>query len=268
MASRQKNNKADTQRERLLEHFRVLRIPITNEQFDEVIARAERHQWSHLQCLEALISGQANQRRERSIARRIREAHFRGEETLEGFDWKFNAKTIDRVQIEELATGDFIRRGDNLVMVGQSGLGKSHMIQGIGRRACAAGYRVRYTTSAALLSDLKASLADQTLPARLRYYERFDLVIIDEFGFDKIERAQCPQAASLMFKIVDSRSRTRATALITNVDHETWADYLGDAPLASAFLDRLVDGAIIMRLEGKSFRASRAKTAGKKQPAD
>ncbi|MFH0983233.1 MAG: ATP-binding protein [Planctomycetota bacterium] len=149
-------------RDCLLGHFRVLRIPITSEQFDAVIARAEREHLSHLDFLEALIAEQAHQRRERGIQHRIREARFREPRNLETFDWKFNAPTIDRLQIEELATSDFIRRKDNLVMVGQSGVGKSHIMQALGRRACTLGYRVRYTTSAALLKDLTASLADQT----------------------------------------------------------------------------------------------------------
>jgi len=167
------------------------------------------------------------------------------------------------VQIEELATGEFIRRGDNLVIVGQSGVGKSHIIQSVGRAACVLGYRVCYKTSAALLKDLTASLADQTLPQRLRHYGRFDLLIIDEFGFDKIERAECSQAASLLYKIIDARGQQHATALVTNIDFEAWGDYLGDVPLAMAFLDRLVDGAIILKIKGKSYRAHRAKQAAK-----
>ena len=250
-------------RDRLLEHFKVLRIPLSSEQFDAAVARAEREHLCHLEFLETLIGQQADQRRERSIQRRIDEARFREEQRLETFDWKFNAPAIDRVQIEELATGEFIRRGDNLVMVGQSGVGKSHMIQALGRSACALGYRVCYRTSAALLKDLTASLADQTLPRRLRYYGRFDLLIIDEFGFDKIERAECSQAANLLYKIIDARGQQHATALVTNIDFEAWGDYLGDVPLAMAFLDRLVDGAIILKIKGKSYRAHRAKQAAK-----
>ena len=81
------------------------------------------------------------------------------------FDWLFNAGAIDRLQIEALARADFIGRKQNLVIVGQSGVGKSHLIQAIGQQACVLGYRVRYTTSALVLADLTASLADQTLPA-------------------------------------------------------------------------------------------------------
>jgi DNA replication protein DnaC len=77
---------------------------------------------------------------------------------MEAFDWNFNPKTFDRVQLEELATGDFIRRKANLVMVGWSGIGKSHIIQALGQKACVHGYRVLYRTSAQLLADLTASL--------------------------------------------------------------------------------------------------------------
>jgi len=85
-------------------------------------------------------------------------------------------------------------------------------------------------------------------------------LIIDEFGFDKIERVECPQAASLLYKVIDSRTKKRSTALVTNVDFEDWKDYLPDAPLAMAFLDRLVDGALILKIpKAKSYRANRSK---------
>ena len=121
------------------------------------------------------------------------------------------------MQIEELATGDFIRRRNNLILVGWSGIGKSHIVQALGHRVCLQGYRVLYRTSAELLSDLTASLADKTLPARLRFYARPDLLIIDEFGFDRIERTECAQAAHLLYKVIASPNQKRSTALVTNV---------------------------------------------------
>ena len=91
---------------------------------------------------------------------------------------------------------------------------------------------------------------------------RFDLLVIDEFGFDKIERTESPQAANLFYKIIDARTRQRSTALVTNIDFEAWGDYLGDPPLAMAFLDyRVVDGAIILKIKGKSYPAHCAKTS-------
>lgn len=228
-----------------------------------MLARADRGGLSHLEFLQALIGEQAQQRRERAIARRIKDACFPEVCTLADFDWDFNASAINRTQIEELATCAFIGRQDNLVIVGQSGVGKSRIIQSIGRVACVLGYRVRYTTSAELLADLTARLADRTLPKQLRYYARFDWLIIDEFAFDKIERSETPQAASLLFKIVDGRKR-RSTTIVTNIDFNAWEPYLGDPPLAMGMLDRVVDGAIIIKINGKSYRAYRATT--KKTP--
>jgi DNA replication protein DnaC len=249
-------------RDQCLSHCSTLAIPLEPAALDEVLSQAEKQNLSHLQFLDLLLGAQAKARRERSIARRIRVAHFAEEKTLEGFDWNFNPKTFDRVQIEELARGDFIRRRTNLVMVGWSGIGKSHIMQALGQKACVHGYRVLYRTSAELLSDLTASLADKTLPARLRRYANPDLLIIDEFGFDRIERTECPQAAHLLYKIIASRNQKRSTALVTNIDFDKWVEYLSDGPLAMAFLDRLVEGAIVLGLKGKSYRAPRTKSSG------
>jgi len=251
-------NNPDDLRQRILDYFQILRVPLSATDLDAVLAEAEKQRWTPLELLSHLLGPQADLRRQRAIDRRIREARFREPATLEGFDWEFNAQAIDRQQIETLATGEFIRRGDNLVILGQSGVGKSHIVQAAGRAACARGYRVRYITSAELLQDLTASLADHTLPERLRYYSNFDLLAIDEFGFDRIERSESSQAASLLYKVVDGRTK-RSTAMVTNISFEAWAEYLGDAPLAMALLDRVVDGAIILKIEGRSYRASRLK---------
>jgi DNA replication protein DnaC len=252
--------------DQLLDDFAALRIPLRREQLQAVLRRAEQEQLPHLHCLQLLIGTQAAERRERGIAHRIKQARFRDVRTLATFDWNFNASAIDRVQIEELATGAFTGRHDNLVLVGQSGVGKSHIIQAIGRQACV-HYRVRYTTSASLLQDLTASLAGQTLPKRVRYWAGFELLIIDEFGFDRIERLEARQAASLLYKVIDARSPQRSTALVTNIDFDAWGDYLEDPPLATAFLDRIVDGATIVKIKGKSYRAHRAQQQPKKAKA-
>ena len=246
-------------RDRCLSHFATLRVPVQPGALDELLTRAEKEHLSYLSFLDRLLGAEAGARRERAVARRIHEARFPENKTLEGFDWNFNPKTFDRTQMEELASGDFIRRRANLVMVGWSGIGKSHMIQAIGQKACVHGYRVLYQTSAQLLADLNASLADKTLPARLRRFAKPELLIIDEFGFDKIERNECPEAAHLLYKIIAARNQKHSTALVTNVDFEKWGEYLSDGPLAMAFLDRLVEGAIILKVKGKSFRAEKAK---------
>ena len=241
----------------------TLKIPLTNEQIDEILSAGAKSKLTQLQLLERLLGAPANLRRERGIERRLKNARFRDPATFESFDWTFNQKTIDQVQFEELGAGDFIERGDNVVFVGESGLGKSHLIQSVGRRCCVLGYRVRYVTSAELLEELTAASGDKTLPGKVRQYRRFDLLIIDELGFDKLERREYPESSSLLYKVIDSRSRRGSTALVTNIDFKDWSDYLGDPPLAMALLDRVVDGAIIHKFEGKSYRAYRAEQRAK-----
>lgn len=263
-----RRNPPQAMRERIVQHLQILRIPFSEDEFDQLMSAADKENISHLEFLERMLGGPANRRRERSIERRIRMAGFRDPTTLESFDWKFNARTIKRQPFEELATGDFVRRRDNLVFLGESGLGKSCLIQGIGRRLCSLGYRVKYITSADLLEDLTAASGDKTLPSRVRYYSRFELLIIDEFGFDKLERREYPEAPSLLFKIVDRRNGRGSTALVTNVKLDAWAEYLGDPPLALALRDRVVDGAIILEFSGKSYRANRAKRRGTSSSAN
>jgi len=240
----------------------MLKIGVTAEQLDEMLGQVERQGWSAVEFAQRLLGAAAESRQERSIQRRLREARFRHGYTLQTFDWQFNAAMIDRAQIEELASCAFVQRRDNLILVGQSGLGKSHLVEGIGHCACVQGFRVRYTTSATLLQDLTAALADQTLTARLRYWTGYEALIIDEFGFDRLERQACPQAPQLLYKVIEGRHGRRSTVLVTNVDFEGWGEYLADAPLAMAFLDRLVDGAIVLKLRGRSYRAARARTLG------
>src|SRR5438445_4948264 len=112
-------------RDRCLSHCATLGIPLEGVSLDELLSRAEKEGLSHLHFLDLLLGAQADARRERAVARRIREARFADSKTLEGFNWQFNPKAFDRMQIEELATGDFIRRCNNLIMVGWSGIGKS-----------------------------------------------------------------------------------------------------------------------------------------------
>ena len=244
-------------RERVLEHFATLRIPLTAEQLDRVLTAAEQEALSALEVLDRLVGEQAARRRERSIERRIVAARVAERKTLDTFDWNFN-KTIQRVQYEQLATAEFVRRRTNVILVGQSGVGKSHLMQAVGLSACSLGYRAFYTTSAQMIAKLTAAMADKTLNETLKHYAKWDVLIVDEFGFDRIEREECPQAAHLFYKIIASRHQIRSTILVTNIDFDAWAEYLGDAPLAMAMLDRLVDGSIIIKLKGPSYRASRS----------
>lgn len=260
MAKRPKNSTApsggDEQRKRVLALFAALRLSLRPEQLDELLRAADREGLAPLDLVERLLAPLVAERRDRSIEHRIRKARFPERRTLDEFDWLFNEKAIDRRQIEALATCDFIRRQENLIIIGQSGVGKSHIVLALGLRACALGCRVLFTTSAELIRVLTASLADATLPTKLRLFTAPDLLIIDEFAFDHIERANCRDAAALLYKVIDQRNGRRSTAVVTNLDFDAWAEYLGDAPLTMAITDRLVDRATILRIRrARSYRA-------------
>jgi DNA replication protein DnaC len=247
-------------REDVTTALQTLGITLSSAVLDAALQAAERESLSYLEFLHRLLSEPAAARRQRALERRIRAAKFRELTTLEGFDWDFNAKGVDRRSIEQLATCDFVHRRENVILVGQTGLGKSRILQSVGHAACVLGYRVRYATSAKLLQEFTAALADGSYTRMLNEYTRFDLLLIDEFGFDRLERQAQGQASSFYYRLLDARMGRRATALVTNIDFGAWDEYLGDALLATAFLDRLVDGAIILKLSGRSYRAHRART--------
>jgi DNA replication protein DnaC len=247
--------------------LRTLGVAVPREVLDAALSAAEKESLGHLEFLHRLLADPAAARRQRAIERRIRQAKFREVTSLDGFDWEFNAKGVDRIRVEQLVTCDFVRRHENVILVGQSGLGKSRIIQAVGRAACVLGHRVRYTTSAGLLAEFTAALADGTFAEVLSEYSRMDLLIIDEFGFDRLEREAEGRASTFYYRLLDARTGKRSTALVTNIDFGGWSEYLGDAPLAMAFLDRLVDGAIILKLTGRSYRAHRARPAPSADPA-
>jgi DNA replication protein DnaC len=241
--------------------FQTLGIAMAPGALDAALSTAEKESLGHLEFLHRLLAGPVEARRERSLKRRLDKARFRELTTLEGFDWQFNAKGLDRRAIEQLVTCDFVRRSQNLILVGQTGLGKSRILQAVGQAACILGYRVRYATSAELLQKFTEALADGSFNRMLKEYARFDLLLIDEFGFDRLEREAQSQASTFYYRLLDARTGRHSTALATNIEFAAWADYLGDPPLATAFLDRLVDGAVILKLTGRSYRAHRANAA-------
>jgi DNA replication protein DnaC len=129
---------------------------------DAALLAAERESLGYLEFLHRLLAGPAEAKQQRALERRIRQARFREVMTLDGFDWEFNANGVDRRVVEQLVTCDFVRRRENVVLVGQTGLGKSRILQSVGHAACVLGYRARYATSAKLLREFTAALADGT----------------------------------------------------------------------------------------------------------
>jgi DNA replication protein DnaC len=234
-----------------------------DEAIDQIVRESTERGYSAWEILERFLAIPSGLKREQGIASRIRRANFPTEATLESYDWSFNPSAQRQAQVMELATGEFVRRSENVTFVGKSGLGKTHLIEGLGKRCCVAGYRVLYTKSAPLIELLNKARAIKSLPQQVRKLRAFDLLIIDEFGFDKLERREISDALSLLYKVIDARVG-RSTAVITNVDFKDWTDYLGDPQIVMAMLDRLVYRSQIVKFDGNSYRAA-SRPQGAKQ---
>jgi DNA replication protein DnaC len=204
------------------------------EQLDSFLHEHAQGKLSVLESLVKFLEIPAHASQETAIAYRIKRAGFPTEATLESYE--------------------FIRRKENAAFVGESGLGKTHLMQSVARKCCALGYRVRYETSASLIEALNEARAIKALTPKVRYYCSWDLLIIDEFGFDKLERKEVPDALSLLYKVIDGRNRRSSTAVITNVNFDDWTEYLGDPPMTMALLDRVVDQTNLIKFEGESIR--------------
>ncbi len=128
------------------------------------------------------------------------------------------------------------------------------LIDGVAHQRLVIFYRVRYETSASLIEVLNQARAVKALAPKVRQYCSWDMLIIDEFGFEKLERKEVPDALSLLYKVIDGRNRRSSTAVITNVSFDDWTEYLGDPPMTMALLDRVVDQTKPIKFEGESFR--------------
>ena len=263
MKTQTKLTSVTNHRDKILQHLGALKLKMPHEAIDQIVRESTEQGYSAWEILERFLAIPSGLKREQGIASRIRRANFPTESTLESYNWSFNPSAQRQAQVMELATGEFVRRSENVTFVGKSGLGKTHLIEGLGKRCCVAGYRVLYTKSAPLIELLNKARAIKSLPQQVRKLRAFDLLIIDEFGFDKLERREISDALSLLYKVIDARVG-RSTAVITNVDFKDWTDYLGDPQIVMAMLDRLVYRSQIVKFDGNSYRAA-SRPQGAKQ---
>jgi DNA replication protein DnaC len=253
------NNDKKSQTE-ILEQLRNgltdLRLHEMREQLDrEVDSDDEAVSW--LQRLHRLVQAQQIGRRERGIARRLKQAGFPASKTLDGFDFVFQTG-VDRNQIMSLATLDWLKTNKSLLIAGMSGTGKSHIAIALGHLACVHGFRVRYVTSAQLLTKLHGALATDDLQQALKPFVRCDLLIIDEVGLDRPERQTYKtDDAGLFYKVVAARYEAgRSCVITTNIPWDAWGQYLGDDIATTAILDRLIHRSYTITIEGPSYRAA------------
>ena len=235
----------------LIPKLKALRLSGILETLSVRNQQAIEDKLSYVEFLQQLLEDEVERRGQKQLALRIRRASFAAEKTLEGFDWSFNPN-LNRQQILDLATGTWISRKECTLIVGPSGVGKSHLAQALGQEACRRGYDVLFVPVSKLLGHLHGGRADGTLDKRLATYIRPDLLILDDFGLRRFKA----QEAEDLYEVINARYERRSILVTSNRDYGEWPEAFGENPLlASAALDRLAHRAHLITITGRSFRA-------------
>jgi DNA replication protein DnaC len=207
------------------------------------------------QRLGLLLDEELASRDNRRITRLLKQAKLRyNQAVLEDVDYR-SSRGLDRLQVQTLASGEWMRRKQNLILTGPTGTGKSWLACAFGQQACRQGLATYYTTATRLFEDLATSLADGTLPKRRRQLSRLPLLIIDDLGIGGIDLNLGP----ILLDILDQQSMEGALIITSQYPPEKWYDLFGDPTVADAILDRVVHRAHLIALKGESMRKLRAK---------
>lgn len=209
-------------------------------------ARAEN--LGPIDFLSLLVHDELQKRQDRLLDRRIKAAEFRDSRTLDTFDWKFNS--LDRALIFELASGRFIEQREDVLLLGNAGVGKSHIAQAIGMAAIVAGFRVLYREAHVLFEDMLLAGATGERATAIATYSEIPLLIIDDLGMRKLPAS----AAEDLLEIIMRRYERASTILTSNRPIEDWPKLFGDTPAVAAFLDRLMHHSHLIEIRGKSYR--------------
>jgi DNA replication protein DnaC len=251
--------------ERITALCRQLKLDRVAVDYPAIAQRASDQQVAYTDFLEQVLVAETSLRTERTREMLTRMASFPAVKTLESFDFQF-AAGVPKTQILELAGLSFIGRADNVVLLGPSGVGKTHLAIALGHRAVLAGIKTRFITAA----DLMLQLATAARQDRLKYYMNHAifaprLLIIDELGYLPFGRTE----ANLLFQVIAKRYEKGAVIVTSNLPFEQWAHALADdATLTAALLDRLLHHAHIVAINGDSYRLKDKRKAGIVKPKE
>ncbi|MEN9377859.1 MAG: hypothetical protein RL710_3016 [Pseudomonadota bacterium] len=249
--SKAKTTATPTPREALHALLTELKFKGMARVLDSELDRAERNGSSCAELVQRLLSEQASFQRERSLVNRVAQAHLPWQWTIDTFPFD-RQSGVNKAQILGLADLEFVRRADNLVLIGGTGTGKTGIALGLLRQACMNGWRGRFYSAQTLLDELYASLADRSTTKLLTALARMQPLCIDELGYLNLKTEQ----ANAFFRLMDQRYGKVSTIITTNLDYPQWYELFNNKPLVDALLDRLQHHCITIRIEGPSLRSS------------
>jgi DNA replication protein DnaC len=235
---------------------RELRLPTVRAEATRLAGIAARERHTHLGYLAEVLSAELDDRSARRRARRIADAKFPRLKRLDDFNADA-VPSISPAQLATLASGAWIDAGTPLVLLGDSGTGKTHLLIGLGIAACEQGRRVRYATTAQLVNELAEAADQRQLSRVVGRYGRLDLLLLDELGYVKID----PRGAEFLFQIITERDEKASIAIGTNLPFSEWGTVFPDPRLVAAVVDRVTFNAAILETGTQSYRLRTTKSA-------
>jgi len=251
------------QLERLQEHLQRLRLFKSRERLEALLQDATTKECSYADFLDQVLSEEVASKTAKHVTMRTQLARFPFVKGLESFDFPYQP-SIDKKQIQTLSNCHFVEHGENLVILGPPGVGKTHLAVGLGLKAIEHGYRVLFTTAAVLIAALTRALAEGRLDDKLKVYTVPRLLIVDEIGYLPIDR----QGANLFFQLISRRYERGPMILTSNQSFGSWGEVFGDRIIATAILDRILHHAITLNIRGNSYRLKDKLKAGLVRPAE
>ena len=243
--------------ERLGEDLKKLRLLKSNERLEALLQEAAARELPYAEFLEQILGEEVAAKTSKNVAMRAAMARFPFVKPLETFDFAYQP-SIDRKQLQQLATCHYLEHGDNVIVLGPPGVGKTHLAVSLGLKAIEAGYRVLFTTAAHLIAVLTKAHAEGRLEEKLKIFTTPRLLIIDEIGYLPIDRL----GANLFFQLISRRYERGPMILTSNQGFGAWGDVFGDRIIATAILDRLLHHAVTLNIRGNSYRLKEKLKAG------
>jgi DNA replication protein DnaC len=238
----------------LKHHLKALKLPTVLSECDKVAARCAAENSDHLTFLLQLCELELIERERKAAERRLKAARFPTAKLLDEFD--FTARpSVNKLLVLDLVRGDYLTRQENILLVGPSGTGKTHLATALGMAACAQGQRVRFWRVTELITTLREADQDRQLLRLRSHLAKLDLLILDEFGYVPASKA----GAELLFDVIATAYERSSVILTTNLPFENWTEVLGNERLTGAALDRLTHRCHILETSGESYRLQDAK---------